>query len=427
MAVCHHIHMPEKPESRRGLGHALARMTGRDPGEGHRASTPLELLFDLTFVIAIGQASGQLADLIAEGHVAAGFAGFSFAMFAICWAWINFSWFASAYDTDDWFYRVTTMVQMIGVLVLALGLPAVFHSIDTGAPLDNRVVVAGYVVMRVAMIAQWLRAAHDDPGRRRTALGYVVCIGIAQIGWIATAVFELPLIVFVVVGPILYLIELGGPLFSERRYGWTPWHPHHIAERYQLLTIITLGEVLLGTVNSVSVIVQKQGWSTDAVMLMVAGTGLTLGLWWCYAILPSGPVLAKFRQRAWLWGYAHMIVFASVAAMGAGLHVAGFSVEGTSDIGAVGTVLTVAIPVLIFSVLLFGLYSYLIRELDRLHVWLFAGCVVVLALAVMLALAGATLGLCLIVVMLAPAVVVVGFETIGHRHEAEALGRQLTE
>jgi len=317
------MHMPEKPARRQrsGLAHGLGRMTGRDPGEGHRASTPLELLFDLTFVVAIGQASAQLADLIAKGHVAAGFGAFAFAMFAICWAWINFSWFASAYDTDDWFYRITTMVQMIGVLILALGLPAVFRSIAAGTSLDNVVVVAGYVVMRIAMVAQWLRAAHDDPEHRRTALAYATCIGIAQLGWIATAVFELPLIVFIAIGPVLYAIELAGPIVSERKYGFTPWHPHHIAERYGLLTIITLGEVILGTVNSVSIIVHKQGWSPEAVMLMVAGTGLVLGLWWNYYVLPSGPVLARFRGRAWLWGYGHMIVYSSIAAMGAGLHV----------------------------------------------------------------------------------------------------------
>ena len=423
------MHMPEKPARRQrsGLAHGLGRMTGRDPGEGHRASTPLELLFDLTFVVAIGQASAQLADLIAKGHVAAGFGAFAFAMFAICWAWINFSWFASAYDTDDWFYRITTMVQMIGVLILALGLPAVFRSIAAGTSLDNVVVVAGYVVMRIAMVAQWLRAAHDDPEHRRTALAYATCIGIAQLGWIATAVFELPLIVFIAIGPVLYAIELAGPIVSERKYGFTPWHPHHIAERYGLLTIITLGEVILGTVNSVSIIVHKQGWSPEAVMLMVAGTGLVLGLWWNYYVLPSGPVLARFRGRAWLWGYGHMIVYSSIAAMGAGLHVAGSAVEGTSGIGVVGTVLAVAIPVLVFCLALFSLYSYLVHEFDPFHAWLFAGCVVILALAFALAVGGMPLGVCLLVVMLAPAVIVVGFETIGHRHQTAALGRQLAD
>ncbi len=104
-------------------------------------------------------------------------------MFAICWAWINFTWFASAYDTDDWFFRIATMVEMVGVIVLALGLPTVFHAIDSGEGLGNGVVVAGYVVMRLAPIALWLRVAKQDERRRPTALTYAVVVFVAQVGW----------------------------------------------------------------------------------------------------------------------------------------------------------------------------------------------------------------------------------------------------
>ena len=165
----------------------LIRMSGRNPGETHRSATPLELLFDLAFVVAFGQAADQLAHAIAEDHLAVGLGGFAFAMFAICWAWINFSWFASAFDTDDWFYRITTFVQMIGVVVLALGIPAAFRSLLEGDHLDNGVIVAGYVVMRIAMVAQWLRVARQDPAHRRTALTYVTYILIAQVGWVVLA------------------------------------------------------------------------------------------------------------------------------------------------------------------------------------------------------------------------------------------------
>ena len=85
------------------------------------------------------------------------------------WAWINFSWFASAYDTDDWIYRLTTMVQMVGVLVLALGLPEMFESLVEGEHIDNRVMVLGYVVMRVPMVVQWARAAAQDPSAARAS------------------------------------------------------------------------------------------------------------------------------------------------------------------------------------------------------------------------------------------------------------------
>lgn len=119
------------------LAHRLRRMSGRDPDEHGRASTPLELLFDLTFVVAVGQAANLFAHSVFEGHTWTGLIAFAIAVFAIVWAWINFSWFGSAFDTDDWVFRVVTMVQMVGVCIAALGLPALFHSIDEGGHVDN--------------------------------------------------------------------------------------------------------------------------------------------------------------------------------------------------------------------------------------------------------------------------------------------------
>ena len=410
--------MPENTKA-----HRLARMVGRDPHESHRAATPLELLFDLTFVIAIGQASGEFAHLIAEAHFGAALGAFGFAVFAIVWAWINFTWFASAYDTDDWFYRVTTMVQMIGVIVVALGLPALFHSIDEGHHLDNKVMVIGYVIMRVALVFQWLRAARQDPARRATALGYVKWVSIAQVGWLVVAFTSLDLVPTLVVSAVLFAVELAGPIRSERKTSGTPWHPHHIAERYALLTIITLGEGIFGTVATVSALVEEGEWSVDAVLILVAGIGLTFGLWWNYFIIPSGQMIERFREKSWLWGYGHMVVFGSIAATGAGLHVAAYVIEGHSELGPVGAVLSVAIPVLIFCVALFVLYAYLVGAFDPFHIGLMAGSVAVIVVAVAIASAGASIGLSLIVVMLAPAVIVVGYETIGHRHEARMFAR----
>jgi len=90
---------------------------------------------------------------------------------------------------------------------------------------------------------------------------------------------------------MLMLIELVGPVIAERGKGGTPWHAHHIAERYGLLTIITLGEGVIGTVASLGAVVESQGWSLDAVLVALAGTGLTFGLWWMYFTVPAGEVL----------------------------------------------------------------------------------------------------------------------------------------
>ena len=136
-------------------------------------------------MISFGFAASQLAHALTEGHIAAGLLGFGFASFAICWAWTNFTWFASAYDTDDWLFRLMTMAQMTGVLVLAIGLPRMFASFDNeDGRIDNSIIVLGYVIMRIAMMLQWLRAARQDPQRRRTCLTYAAIILIAQLGWV---------------------------------------------------------------------------------------------------------------------------------------------------------------------------------------------------------------------------------------------------
>jgi low temperature requirement protein LtrA len=286
--------------------HRLRIMSGRDPYEQHRVATPLELLYDLTFAVAFGVAGEQFAHIVEEAHFAAGLIGFGFAIFAVCWCWINYSWFASAYDTDDWAFRVATMVQMVGVIILALGLPPVFHSIDAGHTIDNSVTVAGYVVMRLSMIFLWLRAARQDPPRRRACQTYAVTISVAQLGWIALLLAHTTVGVFIAWGAVLILIEMVGPVIAERGKGGTPWHAHHIAERYGLLTIITLGETVIGTVASLGAVVESQGWSLDAALVAVAGTGLTFGLWWMYFTVPAGEVLQVHRERGFPWGYGHM-------------------------------------------------------------------------------------------------------------------------
>jgi low temperature requirement protein LtrA len=81
------------------LAHRRRRFSGRDPDEPHRASTPLELLYDLTIVVAFGTAANELAHYVAQDRIWPGISGFTFASFAVSWAWVNYSWFASAYDS----------------------------------------------------------------------------------------------------------------------------------------------------------------------------------------------------------------------------------------------------------------------------------------------------------------------------------------
>jgi low temperature requirement protein LtrA len=403
--------------------HHRRRFSGRDPDESHRGSTPLELLYDLTVVVAFGTAADELAHYVAEDHVGAGVAGFVFAAFAVSWAWVNYSWFASAYDTDDWVFRLATMVQMVGVLVLALGLPQMFASIDHGDTLDNGVMVAGYVVMRVALVFLWWEVSRQDDARARVARTYMVTIGAAQVGWVALAAVGLSVGPTLAAFAVLVAIEFAGPLLAERKRR-TPWHAHHIGERYGLLVIITLGEVILGTVASLNAVVHgEEGWTVDAALVAIAGVGLTFGCWWMYFAVPWAEPLVRHRERAFAFGYGHLVIFAALAAMGGGLHVAAFSLEGEARIGSVGTVLSVAIPFAVYAATFYALYSALMRTYDPFHVGLLAAMTAFVVLSVVLAATGASVALCLVVLALAPAVTVVGYEALGHRHMADAVDR----
>jgi low temperature requirement protein LtrA len=407
------------------LRHGLRPMRGRDPHEDHRAATPLELLFDLTFVIAFGVAANELAHFLVEDHVGTGILGFCLATFAVSWAWINFSWFASAFDPDDWLYRLTTMAQMVGVLVLALGLPQMFDSLIHDDHVDTSVMVFGYVVMRVAMVFQWLRAAQQDPDHRPACQTYAATIAVAQVGWAVLALAPTGITAtFLLVG-VGVLVELAGPVVAETRKGGTPWHPHHIAERYGLLVIITLGEGLLGTTAALVAVIGPEGpgWSLDVVVLAVAGTAMTFGMWWMYFVVPSGDLLAVRRERSFGWGYGHIPFLGAAVAVGAGLHAAAYFIEDHSTLSSTGTVLTVAVPLGVYVLGLYGLYDQLTRTMDPFHFLLVAVSVAVLALGVALASAAVPMVWCLLVLAVAPWVTVVGYEVRGHRHNAEVLAQ----
>lgn len=399
----------------------LPRMGGRDPHEPHRSATPLELFFDLTFVIAFAVASSQMAHAIAEDHLVPGLIGFSFAMFAIIWAWINFTWLASAYDTDDWIFRVVTMLQMVGVLILAMGIEPMFHSLVEGEHVNNGVIVLGYVVMRVALIFQWLRIARQDPARKHVALQYAGYLGMVQIGWVAVIFIDTDVLTtFLIMAP-LFILEMATPVIAERK-SKTPWHAHHIAERYGLLAIIALGECLVGAIETLRVIVALHGWSVDAALVGLGGTGLAFALWWVYFTVPHGEALHIRREKSFIFGYAHMVIFAAIAAAGAGLHVLAYYIDHEAHISAPAAVASVAIPVAIFKVALTWIYGAL-AGFDPRNVVTTAVVVAAAGLSVILASAGLPVTGCLLVIVAGPAIVIVLDELAGRKSQTTALAR----
>lgn len=204
----------------------LKKLHCRDSYEQHRVATSLELLFDLVFVIAIALADGGLHHALANHHLADGLLYFFVAFFSVWLGWINYTWFASACDNDDPLYRITTLLQMFGVGVMVVGIPMLFESSH-----DLGLIVFGYAIMRLAMVAQWLRAAYDNPSHRTICLKFAIGIALVQALWIARY-FLLPSDngFFMPSMFLLMLAELSIPILAGR----TPWHPHHIAERYSL-------------------------------------------------------------------------------------------------------------------------------------------------------------------------------------------------
>ena len=291
----------------------------RDTAEAHRVATPLELLSDLTFVVAVSLLAVALAHDVAADHVGHGVVSYLTVFFAVWWAWMNAAWFGSAYDTDDAVHRLLTMGQMAGVLVLAAGVPAAF---DDGS---FATVTVGYAVMRVCLVVQWLRAAAGDPAGRRTCLRYALGVAVVQVGWLAR--LALPESLLLAAFLVLVVCELAVPPWAERT-GATSWHPHHIAERYGLFTIILLGESVLAATAAVQLGVRERGVTTE--LLAVSGAGLLLlfGLWWLYFLRPTGEGLAVHRDRVFRWGYGHYAMFAALGALGAGLEVAAEAVTG---------------------------------------------------------------------------------------------------
>jgi low temperature requirement protein LtrA len=320
-------------------------MRPRDIDEKHRASTPLELLFDLSFVVAVSQAADQLNAALGAGHFHTAIVSYLLVFFGIWWAWVNFTWFASAYDVDDVPYRLLTFVQIIGVLILAAGVESAFTAGNF------TIMTIGYVVMRIAMVAQWLRAASGDPAARPAALRYAACVSIVQIGWVLRLLLppQAGLWAFLA----LAVCEMLVPAYAERAAegGGTPWHPGHIAERYGLFTLIVLGECIAAVTVALHSASSSHGFSVGLVAVIVGAVLIVFSVWWWYFENPAEEGLRMSRQLAFLWGYGHYVVLGSLGALGAGLQLAAAGSQGSpSSTTATTAGLAVAVPVAAYLV-----------------------------------------------------------------------------
>ncbi|KAA0960403.1 low temperature requirement protein A [Microbacterium sp. ANT_H45B] len=330
-------------------------MLPRDPAQPHRTASTLELFFDLVFVVAVSIASAELHHALSHGDFVHGITSYAMVFFAVWWAWMNFTWFATSFDTDDWLYRVTTIVQMGGVLVFAAGIPPAFERGDFTLP------VIGYIVMRIAMVVQWLRASRGAGELRAATIRYAVGIAAVQVLWVLFLLIPsgtLQLIAFVAFA----LIEVSVPVFAEYRRQ-TPWHPHHITERYGLFTLIVLGESLLASANAII----DAGHELESLVPLISISALTLvvtaSLWWIYFWAPHHRAITSFGSSL-RYGYTHYVVFGAAAAFSAGIEVELDVLTGESHLSGIAASFTVTIPIAVF---LIGIWIVAIRaNADRL-------------------------------------------------------------
>jgi low temperature requirement protein LtrA len=366
-------------------------MRGRDPTEEGRAATPLELFFDLVVVVAVALAADRLHHAVIEGLGLSALLSYALVFIAIWLAWVNFTWFASAYDTDDVVYRIGVFVIMTGALVVAAGVPRIFDQ------RDFTLGVIGYVIMRMTLVTQWVRVAIDDRPRRQTARRFAIGVSACQVGWLSLLVApQLWPVAWIVLLPIELLI----PAWAERAQR-TTYHPEHIAERYGLFMIIVLGESVLAASLAIQEVMNGDGLTRDLVVVIAGSLLIVFSMWWIYFERPEEHYLDS-TPTAIAWSYLHLPIFAAVAAVGAGLVVAIEETSGQSHLGWVAAGAAVGAPVIVFLLSLWALYARLLR--DVYHQLMMPVAVVLIACAIFTPVPVLAIGLVLVGVVAAKVV-----------------------
>jgi len=296
------------------------------------------------------------------------------------------------------------LLQMAGVLVFAAGIPAAFEHFDLAT------VVAGYVIMRLALVAQWLRAAQGHPEGRAGTLRYAAGVTVLQLGWIGW--LFLPSSARVAGFLVLVAGELAVPAWAEFGGRPTPWHPGHITERYGGFTIIVLGEVIAAIAAAAQAAVDHSRASPSLVTAATAGLLLVFALWWLYFKHSAAEDIRQSRPWTFVWGLSHYLIFAAVAALGAGLQVVIGTLIHSTHVSPAFAAFTVAIPVTIYIVVLALLRTRRSGGLAALQVTLLTATLILAAAAAAPAL---TLPLSIMVMVVLVALLLVYNLTAAHR------------
>jgi low temperature requirement protein LtrA len=225
--------------------------------------TPLELFFDLVFVLGITQCTALMAarptwEGLAKGLLVLG---------VLWWAWVGYAWLTSVLDPDEGAVRLAMFGAMAALLVVALCVPEAFHA-------EARLFAIAYGIVRIAHLVLFVLASRDDPSLRRSLLTGLVGSTIISVGLLLAASFA----DHTLQGSLWALalvLDMGGPLL----FGVEGWKlvPGHFAERHGLIVLIALGESI------VAIGVGAEG-GVDFGVVVAATLGIVVAAaqWWLY-------------------------------------------------------------------------------------------------------------------------------------------------
>ena len=237
--------------------------------------TPLELFFDLVFVLAITQCTALMSHDPSWSGLAQGL----LVLGMLWWAWVGYAWLTSVVDPEEGAVRLVIFGAMAALLIVSLCVPQAFGKLGL-------VFALAYGLVRIAQIGLFILASPEDDALRHSVLGLALSTAIA-VGLLAIA----SLFDGTAQGAIWALalfLDLAGPYLIPPA-GWR-LHPQHFAERHGLIVIIALGESI------VAIGVGASGALSFGIgAAAVLGVGLTAAMWWVYfdvVALVSGKRLA---------------------------------------------------------------------------------------------------------------------------------------
>ncbi|MEO8475791.1 MAG: low temperature requirement protein A [Actinomycetota bacterium] len=272
-----------------------------------RKSTWLELFFDLCFVAAVT----ALADGLRSDPTLAGLWHFCLLFVPVWWAWMEFTWFATAWDNDDLFHRLSLLFAMLLVIVLASGI----RDVVSGG--SDVAFVLAYAAMQVLLVVMFLRVLPHAGDARGLAKNYL--IGDAIGGALMLASLAVDASARHWIWALALLVLMVAPVFAVRAYDGQPFDARHIPERYGLFAIIVLGEGVVAVTTGLSSATLDGGSVASALL----GFGIAAAIWWAYFETVSSSALSRERVVAsFLWGYGHLFAYSGIAASAVGVQLA---------------------------------------------------------------------------------------------------------